>query len=228
MKKLLQQGIKIAKRNDDRSGERRFRLFLGRWLLASGNPEEALKEFDILLNEAGERRNALFYKVLAFIKKKSIDEAQGAAYKLKELIDEGMSKNLIRNYYHLIGRIELEKENFPKAIEYLDKAINLLPFQHSRHGLFIEALALTYFRAGDPEKAREEYEKIPNLTTGRLYYGDIYATNFYMLGKIYEQQGQKAKAIKHHEKFLDLWKDADPGIAEVEDAQKRLKALQSK
>jgi hypothetical protein len=30
------------------------------------------------------------------------------------------------------------------------------------------------------------------------------------------------KAIDHCEKFLALWKDADPGIAEVEGAGKRL------
>jgi hypothetical protein len=30
----------------------------------------------------------------------------------------------------------------------------------------------------------------------------------------------KARAIEHYEKFLNLWKDADPGIAEVEDAKK--------
>jgi len=32
----------------------------------------------------------------------------------------------------------------------------------------------------------------------------------------------KSKAIDHYEKFLELWKDADPGIAEVEDAKKSL------
>ncbi len=46
-----------------------------------------------------------------------------------------------------------------------------------------------------------------------------------MLGKIYEQQGNAANAIEHYNKFLSLWKNADPGIVEVEDAKKRLAGL---
>jgi len=41
-----------------------------------------------------------------------------------------------------------------------------------------------------------------------------------MLGKIYEQLGNAAKAIEHYEKFLDLWKDGDPGFPEFEDARR--------
>jgi len=35
------------------------------------------------------------------------------------------------------------------------------------------------------------------------------------------------EAIEHYEKFLDLWKDADPDIADVEVAKKRLAGLKS-
>jgi len=35
----------------------------------------------------------------------------------------------------------------------------------------------------------------------------------------------KAKAIEHYEKFLSLWKNADPGITEVENAKKRVAEL---
>jgi cytochrome c-type biogenesis protein CcmH/NrfG len=48
-----------------------------------------------------------------------------------------------------------------------------------------------------------------------------------MLGKIYEEQGNKSEAIEHYEKFLSLWKNADPGLLEVEYATKRLNNLRN-
>ena len=136
----------------------------------------------------------------------------------------------MRYYYYLMGKIALNNNNFSTAIDYFEKGISLLPFQYSfmfinEHAFFIDPLAQAYYEAGEMDKARETYNRINSSTLGRLWWGDIYAKSFYMLGKIYEQQGDTVKAIEHYEKFLDLWKDADPDIVEVEDARKRLAGL---
>ena len=39
---------------------------------------------------------------------------------------------------------------------------------------------------------------------------------------------KKANAIEHHENFLTLWKDADPGFQEVTDARERVAGLQGR
>ncbi len=62
---------------------------------------------------------------------------------------------------------------------------------------------------------------------GKLYYGDIYARSLYWLGKINEEEGLNDKAVEYYQKFLDLWKDADPGVAEVENARKRVAELKN-
>jgi len=41
------------------------------------------------------------------------------------------------------------------------------------------------------------------------------------------ENGNRAKAIEQYEKFLFLWKDADPGIAEV-DAREKVAELKSR
>ena len=205
--------------------------------LKSGNPEKALEECNkawssaVKSEDLARPRQVLHYKGLAFLAMNAVDRAQKTAEDLKELIEKGMIKKHIRYYHHLLGRIELAKENIPEAIEFFKETLSNMPFQYfiesNSNAIFLDSLAYAYYKADDLEEAQEEYEKITSLTVDRIYYGDIYVKSFYMLGMIYEQKGWKGKAIEHYEKFLDLWKDADPGIAEVEDARKRLAGLQS-
>jgi tetratricopeptide (TPR) repeat protein len=229
---LGRQGIESANKVGEDVWKSRWHLGAARNYLILGNYERALKECDEAWDIAEEadylsgQRRALYNKGLVFLEMKSMDEAQRAADDLKEMIEKGMNKKLMRFYYNLTGRKELEKGNFSEAIKYFKQALSLLSYGPlTKRADFIDSLASAYYKSGDLEKAKAEYERITSLTTGRIAFGDIYAKSFYMLGKIFETQGIIAKAIEYYEKFLDLWKDADPGIAEVEDARNRLAGL---
>jgi tetratricopeptide (TPR) repeat protein len=235
-KEQYKQGITLAEKKGDLRKKSSLHLKLAYLLSRLKEYEAALKEVSDSCKEADKEyypeleRNALFYEGLIYTEKKSLEEAQKGSEELRILIEKVPNKKMMRNYFYLIGRIELEKKNYPKAIENQRKVVASLPFQNwygERHALFMDSLASAYHESGDLDRAREEYEKIARLTIGMIDYGDIYAKAFYMLGKIHEEQGDEDKAIENYEKFLDLWKDADPGISEVEDARQRLAGLKN-
>ncbi len=210
----------------------RSHSYLAQIHLASGNPDKALKEWkqgwSIAVEESLDVQPDLFLEGRIYLGAKSMDKAQATAEDLKKMFQLKMNQKLIRYHQLLMGMIELERENLTEAIVYFDRALSLLPFQHSEQddqALFIYPLALTYYKAGDLEKAQEQFQKIISLTTGRLFFGDIFAKSYYMLGKIYQEKGWGEKAIEHYTRFLELWKDADPEIPELEDARDRLTQL---
>jgi len=240
VKNQFNQGIKLAEKLQDKWWEATSRIMLAFAHLKTGNFQEALEEVELAYLSGVEQESlswqerALFVKGLAQVEMKAITEAENTAEEMKEFIEKGKNTKKIRDYYQLKGLIELEKNNISQAISHFEKAEPLLqkefflgPFDCDQ-AIFAEPRALAYFRSGNLEKAKDEYEKIQAYVTGRLYYGDIYIKSFYMLGRIFEQQGNTAKAIEHYEQFLEHWKDADPGIGEVENAKNRLAALVQK
>ena len=117
----------------------------------------------------------------------------------------------------------MENENYKGAIDLFQKALSLVLY-HS-DATYIDSLANAHYESGNFKGAEEQLRKITSLTSGLDRCWDVFSKAFYKLGLVYEQQGDSAKAIEHYEKFLDLWKDADPGISEVEDARKWLGEL---
>lgn len=225
-------GLKLAEEESFESSKRMLSYQLAYIYFITGKSEEALKEANKVWKSAVEnwlpydQIGALMMKIYVYLEMKSLDKAQTAADELKELIDKSINEEGRIYHDQVLGKIELKKENYSKAIEYFTKIISLdsyAPFSIDAN--LIEHLALAHYKAGNLEEARREYEKIASLTWGRINYGEIYAKSFSMLGKIYEQQGNTAKAIEFYEKFLSLWEDADPGLPEFDETKKRLVGL---
>jgi len=194
--------------------------------------EECRNALDIALERGNVRAriHAFHLQGLVALEMNNLNEAQIIADKIKKEVDNWLNPKLMRYYYHLMGQIYLKENNSEDAIAYFEKAAELLPRQYETeykyiHALLYESLALAFYKAKDYESARRWYEKIFDLTSCRIYDGDIYVKSFFMMGKIYEKKGNTTKAIENYRKFPDLWKDADPGIPEVEDAKLRMIAL---
>jgi tetratricopeptide (TPR) repeat protein len=174
-----------------------------------------------------------------------IEEFEKQLAEIKQLIEQTQYPKLMRVYYHLLGHKELRENNFDKAIDYFWKALNLLPSPYGHDAdidsaQYYYSLAEAYYQAGRCWSALDLYKRVPPYWEQRVSSGDIYAKSFYKMAKIYDQcrrpsgvtekqlRADKAMAIENYRKFLSLWKDADPIFgADVEDAKKRLAALEA-
>jgi serine/threonine protein kinase/Flp pilus assembly protein TadD len=153
-----------------------------------------------------------------------IKEAEEIARTLKKDIEE-KNPTLIYSYWLASAAIEKVKGNTSIEVNYLEKADKEAPAPLFHVRFF---LGKAYLESGKIGEAVAELEK------ALLRYDNIRASlpiwavkAYYLLGLAYEKSGWKAKAIEKYEEFLDIWKNADPGIPEVEDAKERLKKLRA-
>jgi tetratricopeptide (TPR) repeat protein len=113
----------------------------------------------------------------------------------------------------------------PRDVPYLDDQLYQIGVVAGMHAMVLYAAGQERERAGKPAPALDYYLKIIDLNGGRLEHPDLYALSHYAAGRIRHDQGDLAGARASLAKFLDLWKNADPGLPEVEDAKARLAAL---
>jgi tetratricopeptide (TPR) repeat protein len=233
-KKEAEAGLSYVKNFTGMGWKGVFCDLLAEYDLAKGDLDSVLEKAEFIWERAvkGERTdwqtNALRLKIRVHLEQNDIEKSLALAEEVKSILET--TPNAIDDRWHLdcLGLIEMKRGNYPKAIDLFTQVYEMQGGQWGwleDHAYILNNLASAYYFNGNLEKAKKEYENIHTLTTGRFKDGDLYVKSFYMLGKIHEQQGNTIKAIESYRKFLDLWKDADPGIAEVEDAKLRLIAL---
>jgi tetratricopeptide (TPR) repeat protein len=133
-------------------------------------------------------------------------------------------------YWYSVGCIEFSKGNFEASAKYLTKAAeqetNPRSISYFRTHFMLARAYQELDRLGE---AVSEFEKelVSNYGYGRSFWAIWAVKTHYYLGLAYENSGWNKKAIEQYEEFLDIWKDADPGIPEVEDAKERLEKLKA-
>ena len=128
-------------------------------------------------------------------------------------------------YWRCQGFAHVAAGNGDSAVYYLEKVseIQSLAF---RDYITKNMLATAYLLSDKLPQSISEFEKIQFS----YHYNSAYGTTFYirghyLLGQAYEKSNWHQKAIEQYELFIDIWKDDQPPVKDVEDARARLAKL---
>ena len=225
---VLDQGIAADKADqiqiDETLGKHVARFFI---YLEKENLDLALKDLDIIremLKELKSRDPVRLRDLYAIVWAAGgkISEADEALRTWREEINENDPIQMSR-YLRTQGIVELMKGNPKTAITYLKQGLteNSRPLFEARY-----LLGQAYVESGQANEAVEVLEKVLlSHDERRLEYPILSVKAHYLLGLAYEQLGRNKESIKQYQEFLNIWKDADPGIPELEDAKERLEKL---
>jgi tetratricopeptide (TPR) repeat protein/tRNA A-37 threonylcarbamoyl transferase component Bud32 len=228
---ILDNGIAADKMEQTESAEisKRESKFIIYW--EKKNINLALKEYEKRIeilrsfnpDDKLSGRGGTYIHLLA--ENKDFEKAEEAAKSFKKDIEE-TDPTRMSSYWYALGAIEFSKGNFEEAVKHFERGTKKEGWVTGADFQERVMLARAYLESGRLGQAVSEFEDLLSNYSGiRLLWAIWVVKAHYYLGLAYEKSGWNNKAIEQYKEFLDIWKNADPGIAEVEDAKERLEKL---
>jgi len=224
---VLNQGIS-ADQLDGYEGNRHNWKHYHKWLIYAEKEEWArsIAEAELLFEstEKSEDQKSMLWRAVyirLLAQMGDFPAADKVLAVLESEVDEAVSRQMDQVWFAQ-SQLELERGNPEAACMAIEKVdpdglwFYRLPYDLGR----------AYLSAGRLSQAVEILE---TYTDSYIQYKIFLPLNVvkahYYLGIAYEESGWNDKAIEQYEVFLEKWKDADPGLQEVEDARRRLAAI---
>ena len=206
--------------------------------------------------QAGEKDTAAFYNSFFAANRSQIGYTDEAVVKAHEALKLGRSPDVLFNAgvaladsgrfdeaeaianeltkkYPLSTQINASNAPVIRALVQLgkgnsDKAIELLQLKTPYHWFYDRvsvARGRAYLKAGKPDEAAHEFQF---LLTNKTSYPTVSARAVSMVGvaRAYAMQGDKGKARTSYQDFFAYWKDADPDVPLLKQAQAEYAKLQ--
>jgi len=220
----IHESILIYKTIGYRLSVLRNRLYLCNIYQTKGMQDEFHSELDQCAEFIGEvSSEPWWYLILGKMLIREGD-TERAALMLEEIVNrtnEGNSKDEA-NFNLLKGEIELQKGNHSEALESLETANTLMDSPY-----YLESLANYYSSLGEWEKAISVYKRIINDYRSLGWEGqECWIRAHLDLGKAYEESGNKSSAIEYYTRLLEIWKEADPDLPALLEANSRMEKFQ--
>jgi serine/threonine protein kinase/tetratricopeptide (TPR) repeat protein len=188
--------------------------------------EKALQHGKKMVEVASEDFPEFLYRFKAsygyfLVRAGKIDSAVAIANEVKEEVKDKTEVEK-SSYYFLEFAIKYYSGDKDQALK---KIVGLA--QKEKNDFNIKFyLAKTYLETDRIGDAVKEFEKLAKWNILSAVRNPIYFSKVaYFLGISYEKSGWKRKAITQYEEYLEIMKEADPGVPEIDDAKERLKKL---
>ena len=162
------------------------------------------------------------YYVRLLTENSEIAKAEESADAFRKDIEE-KDPSLMYLYWYALGFIEWSKSDTTAVLGEFERLADATADFWAHF-----TLAEAYLESGRLGEAVTEFERVlSRYDSNRALCSFRAVKAYYLLGLAYEKSGWSKKAIEQYEEFLEIWKDADPGIPEVEDAKERLAKLRA-